>query len=116
MPIIFVHGVSSRKYNNHEKTWKEIEENLKEHVAPALFQLGGTETTSIKNVFWGELSVPLYKGMRKSIPDEARVIKLIEQKRSWIARKIEQLKHTPNPDKIDFLLGLIPEGNQSYQD
>ncbi len=30
MPIIFVHGVSSRKYNNHEKTWKEIEENLKE--------------------------------------------------------------------------------------
>jgi hypothetical protein len=116
MPIIFVHGVSSRKYNNHEKTWKEIEENLKEHVAPALFQLGGTETTSIKNVFWGELSVPLYKGMRKSIPDEARVIKLIEQKRSWIARKIEQLKHTPNPDKIDFLLGLIPESRKKLID
>lgn len=116
MPIIFVHGVSSRKYNNHEKTWEEIERNLRQYVAPSLVNSNETESTWIKESFWGELSAPLKKGMRGSIPDDARVMRLIKQKRNWIARKVEQYKHVPNSGKDNFLLELIPEARKKLID
>jgi hypothetical protein len=116
MPIIFVHGVSSRKYNNHEETWEEIERNLRQYVAPSLVNSNETELTWIEESFWGELSAPLKKGMRVSIPDDARVMRLIKQKRSWIARKIEQFKHVPDSNRGYYLRELIPEAGKKLID
>jgi hypothetical protein len=116
MPIIFVHGVASRKGNNHEKTWEEIEKNLREHIAPVLLNSNEVKSTLITESFWGDLSAPLTKGMRRSIPDDKRVMKLIKQKRSWIVRKIEQFKKTSDADKGDFLLDFIPEAGKKLVD
>lgn len=114
MPIIFVHGVASRKYNNHDKTWDEIEKNLKTYVAPAISH--DPNNVSIEEAFWGDVSVQFYKNKRASIPDDARVMELIKQKKSWIERKIEQFEHLSLSQKNIFLREIIPEARKKLID
>jgi hypothetical protein len=116
MPIIFVHGVASRTYKNHEKTWEEIEKNLKKYVAPVLLTPSDADSINILDAFWGELSVPLKQGERLSMPDDKRVLNLIKQKRSWIERKIEEFRKLPNSEKAKFLQKLVPEARKKLID
>ncbi|MBD2616245.1 hypothetical protein H6G94_34230 [Nostoc punctiforme FACHB-252] len=116
MPIIFVHGVSGRKYNNYVKTWEVIEGNLRKYVAPVILTPTSNEPSFIEEAFWGDVSVPFYMNRRASIPNDERVMKLIKQKSSWIARKIEQFEHIPESDRDDFLWDLIPEAGKKLID
>ena len=84
MPIVFVHGVASRLEGGHDKVWGNIGTNLKNHVAPEI--ASNNVEVSIEEAYWGGDGVP---SIKLSIPDNERVKKIFEIKKSWILRKIE---------------------------
>lgn len=116
MPIVFVHGVSSRKDENSDRNWNKIEENLRKYVAPVLLKPSDADNITILEAFWGDLSVPLKQGKRLSMPDDKRVLKLIKQKGSWLSRKIKEFEKLPNPEKAKFLLELVSETRKKLRD
>jgi len=55
MPILFVHGVSSRIENGHDQTWEIIRNNLKSVVAPTISKDGNGDNVWIKEAYWGDV-------------------------------------------------------------
>jgi hypothetical protein len=84
MPIVFVHGVASRREVGHDEVWKNIREKLEKHVAPAIAGNRADEV-SIEEAYWGDDGVP---NIQLSISDNKRVKEIFEIKKSWILRKI----------------------------
>lgn len=91
MPILYVHGVSSRMEQGHDKTWEEIKKNLRKYVAPVISKDEKGEGVWIQEAYWGNDSVRFARSIRQSLPNEDRIKKLISKKGSWIKRKIKEL-------------------------
>jgi len=116
MPIIFVHGVSSRMGREYDETWEKTRANLRKYIAPVISASGDADNVLIDNVFWGELSVPLRQGRRLSLPDDERVQAILKRKKGWIDRKIVEFQKMPDSDKAEYLLDLIPEVGKKLHD
>lgn len=83
MPIVFVHGVATRREGDHDEVWKIIEQQLKKRVAAKIASV--PEKIWIEEAYWGDDGVP---SIKLSVPDNKRVKKIFESKKSWIFRKI----------------------------
>jgi hypothetical protein len=116
MPIIFVHGVSSRMGRAHDRAWEETRANLRKYIAPVISASGDADDVLIDNAFWGELSVPLLQGKRSSLPDDKRVQAIFKRKKGWIDRKVAEFQKIPDSDKAEYLLDLIPEVGKKLHD
>ncbi|MEG4205478.1 hypothetical protein QUA20_16275 [Microcoleus sp. Pol7_A1] len=116
MPIIFVHGVSSRMDTEHDKAWEKTRANLRKYIAPVISASGDADDVLIDNAFWGDLSVPLHQGRRSSLPDDTRVQEILKRKKGWIDRKIVEFHKIPDSDKAEYLLDLIPEVGKKLHD
>jgi hypothetical protein len=66
MPIVFVHGVTTRMYNPHHVTlWKGIESSLRRYVAPVIST--SPDRVAIVPAYWGDLGVNFAWGLN-SLP------------------------------------------------
>jgi len=99
MPILFVHGVSSRIENGHDQTWEIIRNNLKSVVAPTISKDGNGDNVWIKEAYWGDDSVD-FGDLRLSLPTSETIQKLISQKSSWLKRQLQEANKSPN--KLEF--------------
>ncbi|AFZ07067.1 hypothetical protein Osc7112_2653 [Oscillatoria nigro-viridis PCC 7112] len=116
MPIIFVHGVSSRMDTKYEKAWEKTRANLRKYIAPVISASGDPDDVLIDNAFWGDLSVQLRQGRTSSLPDDKRVQAILKRKKGWIDRKIVEFQKIPDSDKAEYLLDLIPEVGKKLHD
>lgn len=116
MPIIFVHGVSTRLNTGHDRVWEEIiEPKLRTYIAPAISN--DPKNVSIEEAYWGDVSVPFYKQERYSLPKEDRVKELYQAKGTWLKRKTEELWHRIHDENlsredIKYLKYLLPAANK----
>ena len=99
MPILFVHGVSSRIQNGHDQTWETIRNNLKNVVAPKISKDGKGDNVWIKEAYWGNDSVD-FGDLRLSLPTPEVMQKLTSQKSSWLKRQLLEGRDSPN--KLEF--------------
>ncbi len=95
MPILFVHGVSSRIENGHDETWKKVRNNLKKFIAPIIAKDGKVDDVWIEEAYWGDDSVD-FGDLRLSRPSEQQIKEFIDKKQSWLKRKIEEFNQSPN--------------------
>lgn len=108
MPILFVHGVSSRIENGHTQTWTTIRNNLKNIVAPVISKDGNGDNVWIEEAYWGDDSVD-FGALMLSLPSSKTIQEMASQKGSWGKRKLQKFKDSP--DKLKFaqdFLSRIP--------
>lgn len=112
MPILFVHGVSSRMEQGHKETWIEIKKKLRDIVAPLIAKDGKGEGVWIEEAYWGDDSVDFAERIRRSLPDQERIKKLTKAKGSWLGREIKKFKTADNKlDSLkDFFNKLLERG------
>lgn len=104
MPILFVHGVSSRIENGHDKTWDKILNNLKNIVAPRISKDGKGDDVWIEEAYWGDDSVD-FGNLRLSLPNPEAIKRLADQKKSWLERKRKEFNNSSDKFMVihDFL-------------
>lgn len=56
MPIIFVHGVTTRDHKReHVELWRQTERLLRRHIAPVISR--DPEYVDIISAYWGDIGV-----------------------------------------------------------
>lgn len=68
MPIVFVHGVTTRDHNReHVELWRQTERLLRRHIAPLLSR--SPQHVDIISAYWGDIGVKLHWGSASLPPD-----------------------------------------------
>ena len=57
MPIMYIHGVATRKDGSYEASWEEIRKNLRQYVVPVLPNVDVNKSIQLIDVYWGDLGV-----------------------------------------------------------
>ena len=116
MPILFVHGVASRRANGHYQTWATIRNNLRNIVAPQISIDGRGDDVWIEEAYWGDAAVD-FGDLRLSLPTPERIRKHQSQN-SWLERKLQNLPNELEslPNKLKFFQDFLSEAPQKLWD